>query len=34
MSEEIIEIEHNGRIVRMWAFVYYAMINTKGEKNV
>ena len=30
MEQDIIEINHNGRIVQMWSFVYYAMINCKG----
>lgn len=34
MSEEIIEYSYKGRTIQMWAFVYYAMLNTKGEKNV
>jgi len=29
--EEIIEVWHNGRLIRMWAFVYYAMQNCKGN---
>lgn len=32
--EEIIEVWHDGRLIRMWAFVYYAMQNCKGERNV
>ncbi len=30
MEEEIIEVEIDGKIFRMWAFVYYAMVNCKG----
>ena len=29
MDEEIIEIEIDGEKIRMWTFVYYAMINCK-----
>lgn len=29
--EEIIEVWHNGRLIRLWAFVYYAMQNCKGS---
>lgn len=28
----IIEIQRNNRIIKMWDFVYYAMMNCKGAK--
>ena len=30
----MIEYIWNGRTIQMWDFVYYAMMNCKGEENV